>query len=671
LKKNRATLKDYFKKGAIPTDANFADLIDSMLNQEEDNVNKLPNDPLRITATGADEALLNFYRLEQGQEKLSWQFKQKPGGKPGLSIGDETTPRLFIESASGRVGLGTTAPTQTLDVRGRINVENGVIQRSGTPITNTSDLGLYSQVDRSWIRIVSTNGPIRFFADGGIGTNMELSIEKGGLSVTGALSFGSQTRQMINLWSTGYGIGVQGYTQYFRTDKNFAWYKGGAHNDNELNPGGGGVQMALNDGNLGIGIAIPKAKLQVVGGAIMPDAGNSEAAGILFPPDPGGGSSDRAWMRYYVRSASAPEAMTLELGTSNDTDDHIALMPSGNVGIGTNSPSTKLEVVGVVNFHDGNGSAARNGNMASGSLTIGSVNKNYGGGSNWNANTAGLLLEAQANTEIAVHDSGTRLTSLMFYEGDANNRLTIGRDMGWGPLSNLVLNGTVGIGSLQLKGFTTADADEWPNVTWYRDTNANWDEGLIKHGTSRGKFGRAGFGIHMHQSREFGFFSTGWDPLFAVQGATGNTYVKGYLETKQVYFSAYLDSNARSGNVNPLPMQVASQNIGNCYDTNSSKFTAPVKGLYLFTMTGHRVEGSEWLHWYLMVNGGFANSGGTNGSEPSERCIMSWYAGNLNASRTMLVPLNAGDTVWIQQAGNGRCDNFRSGLEGTLLSANL
>ena len=116
MKKNRSTLKDYFKKGAIPTEANYADLIDSMLNQEEDNLNKLPNDPLRVTATGTEEALFNFYQAEQSQEKPTWQVKQKPGGKSGLSIGDETGSRLFIESGSDKIGIGTTTPVAKLDI---------------------------------------------------------------------------------------------------------------------------------------------------------------------------------------------------------------------------------------------------------------------------------------------------------------------------------------------------------------------------------------------------------------------------------------------------------------------------------------------------------------------------------------------------------------------------
>lgn len=65
---------------------------------------------------------------------------------------------------------------------------------------------------------------------------------------SGSLSMGSAVRQMINLWSTTYGIGVQSATQYFRTGSNFAWYSGGSHNDSELDSGGGTTYAYLNSG---------------------------------------------------------------------------------------------------------------------------------------------------------------------------------------------------------------------------------------------------------------------------------------------------------------------------------------------------------------------------------------------------------------------------------------
>ncbi|ACL75867.1 tail fiber domain-containing protein [Ruminiclostridium cellulolyticum] len=84
--------------------------------------------------------------------------------------------------------------------------------------------------------------------------------------------------------------------------------------------------------------------------ALTPSAGKEKNNGIVFPSDPGGGAGDSAWIRYYPRSG---EACTLEIGTSNDADDSISLMASGNVGIGTVNPNDKLDVSGYTRLLSG------------------------------------------------------------------------------------------------------------------------------------------------------------------------------------------------------------------------------------------------------------------------------------------------------------------------------
>jgi hypothetical protein len=76
---------------------------------------------------------------------------------------------------------------------------------------------------------------------------------------------------------------------------------------------------------------------------ILTSAGNGRN-GIIFPGDPGGGAADSAWIKYYPRSG---EACTLELGTSNDGDDNISIITSGNAGFGTYTPYDKLDVSGI------------------------------------------------------------------------------------------------------------------------------------------------------------------------------------------------------------------------------------------------------------------------------------------------------------------------------------
>ena len=116
-------------------------------------------------------------------------------------------------------------------------------------------------------------------------------------------------------------------------------------------------------------------------------------------------------------------------------------MYQADSGITTLSNNTNVN--GICNIHAGNPFAVPNNKMQKGSLTIGDILLNYGGGIDFTTNTSGLMLECLNNTEIAVHDAGNRLASLMYYEGGTVNRITIGRDMGWGALSSIVLNGNI------------------------------------------------------------------------------------------------------------------------------------------------------------------------------------------------------------------------------------
>jgi hypothetical protein len=68
-------------------------------------------------------------------------------------------------------------------------------------------------------------------------------------------STGGGLRQMLDLWNGEHGIGVQAWTTYFRTigapaNGAFAWYKGGVHDDNYLNAGGGEELMRLTSSGL-------------------------------------------------------------------------------------------------------------------------------------------------------------------------------------------------------------------------------------------------------------------------------------------------------------------------------------------------------------------------------------------------------------------------------------
>jgi hypothetical protein len=98
------------------------------------------------------------------------------------------------------------------------------------------------------------------------------------------ISFGSTTRQMIDLWGTNYAIGVQPSTLYFRANNlvaqdGFAWFKGGSHVDNPKDPGlGGELLMGLDGG----GLSVFRGVQWSLGGALVDNQGGSIELGPQF-----------------------------------------------------------------------------------------------------------------------------------------------------------------------------------------------------------------------------------------------------------------------------------------------------------------------------------------------------------------------------------------------------
>jgi hypothetical protein len=112
----------------------------------------------------------------------------------------------------------------------------------------------------------------------------------------------------------------------------------------------------LITGNAGISVPVGQSLTSL--GTIAPSSG-SGSNGIIWPGNPGGGTGDLAYIKYYQR---ALDACTFEISTSNDTDDNIFLNPSGGVGIGTAiiaSTAIKLHVVGDI-YATGNITAGAN-----------------------------------------------------------------------------------------------------------------------------------------------------------------------------------------------------------------------------------------------------------------------------------------------------------------------
>ncbi len=336
--RNRAELKSYFLKNKIPTESNFAELIEGMLNPKDDGLVKLPKNPLVIEAggdTASAQDAIHFYR-DFGDSKPDWILKLNlPGGaapRPGFNLSDgDGNSRLFIDRATGNVGIGTTNPNFKLDIVGPANSHTVVI-RSAPSTTDSfpNQLALHGE-----------------------GTNAEARL---GFGTTTADGKGAHTAIIKTVVPADGG----GDLVFQTREKGFG-------NINEW-------LRITSKGNVGIGTDIPNEKLMVKGGRIVQleedpyGVGHGKWAAI--------GTSNIGWSpsnanSYGLKIAWDSDAVVFGLkhygsnrkdaiiSWGDDADDNLRfLRPNdvdamiitggGNVGIGTDKPEDKLEVKGNV-----------------------------------------------------------------------------------------------------------------------------------------------------------------------------------------------------------------------------------------------------------------------------------------------------------------------------------
>ncbi len=261
-----------------------------------------------------------YFGFPDANTKNFWVYNEATSGNIVLSTAvggsiqfvNASTTAMTI--TGGNVGIGMTNPAFLLDVNGTIDAityTGGSTQMSG----NIAARGTI------------TNGGFDFY----LGNTDQSS--RGNSGTSRALV--KNTGNVLNINHSGDftgGTEVQG--NFFRT----------LGNSNTIG------SIITTGGNVGIGTATPGLRLDVSGdcrvsGYIRPSFGSGNN-GIIFPDNPGGGSGDLAWIKYYARSG---EACNLEIGMANDGDDDIYLNPgTGNVGIGLNSPDYKLHVSGDI-----------------------------------------------------------------------------------------------------------------------------------------------------------------------------------------------------------------------------------------------------------------------------------------------------------------------------------
>ena len=474
--KSRQELRSRFVRNAIPTETDFADLIAASLNQADDGVLKLPDQPLGLVRQKPDQPVLRFF-ADPAAEGSVWQVQLGAGDKPGFGLAAaDGKLALFVDGGTGNVGIGTAESGNKLTIQGVSNQyrdpESGITNGGLLALKgNAPQIDFIDTEHGDWAIHVN-EGRMYFIREpweyedlvldgkGNIGIGTSVPEAKLNISeITGTPASALKGTLLLDHEDAEGASSIVFRSKGNRgSDHAFIEFrdKNPLINDGEAALLTIGMQNDINDhialmpsGNVGIGTTTPGCKLDVngdasIGGSLRIGAGCE----IFFPKYGQIRSLDDAHRILFRIDDSKMELreygdIVFSSGsTQGQETSKMVIHRSGNVGIGTTMPAAKLQITGnvCITSADGESYSCRHNFMAPGSLTIGGNDRNYGGGTNWNDNTAGLLLETLDNTEIAIHDSNLRLASFMYYES-ANNCFTIGRDMGWGPIATVNVQG--------------------------------------------------------------------------------------------------------------------------------------------------------------------------------------------------------------------------------------
>lgn len=279
---------------------------------------------LRFQTTNASVPVIEIRESSSGNYEPRMDFYDGDGVTRNISI--DANPSNSTYFNAGNVGIGTTNPLTKLDVR------NGVITAGSASSPNGSEIlrGFYSTGGEGTLTVIGTE-----YSSGGpvIGYGVKPS-------TTIAGSFLSSTSVSL------------GRTAYVMDGISHRWYYGSTQTVTENSAVTTSEVMRLTStGNVGIGTTNPSYKLDVTGSI------RAYSSTVGSPP--------YLYLNYDVAAASSPGhgRIAVSKSSQNSYSGKIHLQPqyyngsaydyltdglvvdaTGNVGVGTSTPATKLHV---------------------------------------------------------------------------------------------------------------------------------------------------------------------------------------------------------------------------------------------------------------------------------------------------------------------------------------
>jgi hypothetical protein len=416
-----------------------------------------------------------------------------------ISSGNVTV-RIYDASTGGNLIYNSGTDYNSAISNGIFDVLLGSI----TPLSLDNTMKYYMEVDINGQEVVgdATTGRREFYPGGGNHTHTYSSLDAADGSPTnavyvdngGSVGIGSTNPSGSKLFvNSDQGIGVRidaksgspsaattglmVYNENSNASDTIAGFSDGYAWD----------MIIKRTGNVGIGTYSPGTPLEV-----YREQNNYNP--LIKAHNPSAGSSAQATLRtesdvynidFGVRSSGWPEAFAFMWSNSNipivfatNGAEKMRILANGNVGIGTSSPTAKLDVAGNLNVNG-------NINLQSSSNTL-----NFAGSSGYSFIDEGYGMQLHGGTMHPVQILGTAL--LVGY--DATGATTYGQN-------NLLVSGSVGIGTtnpaykLDVEGYAQAQGYYTGDIIFQKDNQKLWrmfedEDGLYLESLKTGKIYR-------------------------------------------------------------------------------------------------------------------------------------------------------------------------------------
>jgi TolA-binding protein len=342
----------------------------------------------------------------------------------------EDNDNLFYDEDNERLAIGNNDPEESLDLDGRLYLHNtstpstttnrlysvnGNLYWNGTELGQAGDT-LPSQTGHSGEILTTDGSTLSWTAAGGSGTVTSiamtvptgLSISGSPITTSGTLAVSLQsgyaipTTTNISNWNTAYGWGDhsgEGYLTDLSTSSTDDLVEGSTNLYSRWD-------IALNDiyydnGDVGIGLNSPQARLHVIGGNIYHTNLSSDPYFLI-----GDATTSGDWGGFQWDSSED----TLSFGTQTSGLNDLSIRENGYVGINNVDPDHRLDVDGNIGI------------IADGYLNFDATDGETGYGIRDNAGTIEYKNETESWVplgDIGSDNPGGADTSVQFNDGGA------------------------------------------------------------------------------------------------------------------------------------------------------------------------------------------------------------------------------------------------------------